>query len=337
MKSRIFIWQNDDLKEYYGNWLFFNTFEELNSNQSENILIVSWWRKITDSFLEENSEKVKLILSRWVWIDNFWDLLKLDELGILYWNNPWHSQYCAFQHSIGFLHLALEFMKISSFEELKSKKILIVWRWKIWKSILFFLKSFWIEVEIQSSKEWLSSKDIDILFLTTSLQFDNLEYLNKENLKNFTSKKSAIINLSRKELVNEKDLSEVLLINNKLLYITDVFEGEEQNNWKPKISWNIFFTNHIAWRSNNISIVINWIENEIKKILSSGKNNLCFQSSNFDNFLGGSLRKDIFFNLLKLFYQNKVLKKNLIEINENLDFSIIYLLQEIKKYLDLEK
>lgn len=260
-----FIWPNKDIQEKLPECEYQDTFQWLNTLSNENksnILIVSWWRELIYQEVEKHKERIKAIISRWVWVDNFWDLSLLGKQWILVWNNPEHSQYNTFLHSIWFLYKACEFLWVSNLEELQRKNFLVIWRWTISQTIVFFLQLLWCyNIERISSLKLnqTSLHNTDICFVATSLQPENIKSLNAFTLSCFTW---VLINVSREKLVNEDSVYDRVKLW-KMWYISDVSTSSDRFQWFS----NTFFTNHVGWRSTDIDFVIKSLVKNVSLVL----------------------------------------------------------------------
>lgn len=137
-----------------------------------------------------------------------------------------------------------------------NKNIWILWFWDIWKNTLNLLKNLWIKnlfvydhnldkkykdnyvKWIHYEKSFIDfCKKINILILHINWKEENINLINKELLKwlNITH----IINTSRKDIVNEIDIIDLLNSNKLSYYWTDVVI------WEPNIKkMNLQLVNH---------------------------------------------------------------------------------------------
>ena len=106
----------------------------------------------------------------------------------------------------------------------------------------------------QVSKKELYER-CDLISLHVHVKHDTVNMINKEAL-NLMSKKPYIVNTSRGEIVNEKDMSEFIRSGGVSGYGTDVLIDEFSSRWKEsyivklaKESYNVIITPHIGGMS----------------------------------------------------------------------------------------
>lgn len=299
-----FIGPNKDIQQKYPQHEYHDSFENLDTLpiNKKSILVVSWWRSVLFDQVSTYRERIKAILSRWVWMDNFGNLSDYKEIWILTWNNPWHSQYNTFLHSLGFLYQACQLNWISSLEQLKEQKILIIWRWVISQTLSYFLSLLGlVNIERVSSlhitNEITSNKDI--IFICTSLQPDNIYKLDKTILSKF---KWTLINTSRDKLVDEEYIKK-RVSKGTLSYITDVY-------WhilKDYVNSNLITTPHIGWRSSDIEFVISSLIKNLQLILQDSQmEHQVVDFTQVSKSLEVQDLQQLDFTLLQQVYQSKI-------------------------------
>lgn len=287
MENLLFIWPNQDLqKEYPENQYEKNSSWIVLSKLTD--IIVSWGINIWEDFIISNRGRIEVILSRWVWIDNF-DLDAFNKNWILYWNNPEVSQDWVFHHWLSFLfHSLLEKEKISNInliDILKNEKILIIWEGTIWNGLVSFLSSISKNITSYSSYKDKNLEDKinknSTIILTSKLTNLSKGLINSQLLE--LLKWKTLINISRKELIEDESFLNEYIQTKDLKYYTDVYRGEEEktplflNSHK-----NLYYTNHEAWRAiNNLHLVYTQIKAKINLIIVSGESQIITERKRF--------------------------------------------------------
>lgn len=177
-----------------------------------------------------------------------------------------------------------------SIEELAGKSLGIAGYGDIGKKIALIAQAFDMKVQILQYKNLQLNENIqivskekffessDIITLHLPLNADTNHFINKKTLESM-KEDAILINTGRGGLINEEDLMNHLLLNNRFKAILDVISLEPPRENNPLIGLpNAYITPHIAWASRQArQRLIEGIAENIKSFLKGQPKNVVNQ------------------------------------------------------------
>ena len=250
------------IKSHLKNFWSFEYFFDYNNPPNDiDFIIIRWSNFTLDKNYLSKFKSLKAIFQLGIWLDNI-DLNYCKNLWIQVINNTSASIYSVSELAIwmlimGIRNACLLNKKLSNWAysrdpiwyNLEGMKIWIMWYWRIWKQTTRLLNSWraFVNFDIlvydifkDSYDDYLKEnsikffteldkfkKNIDYIIIHIPGSENNINLINKKFLENTNIK--WIINLSRKCIVNENDILNLLNTNKLDFYISDVV------CWEPNI------------------------------------------------------------------------------------------------------